>query len=133
MYRVIGATVIFDTLWSLVSFGHPQGLPIPGRDSPIDAVDDFFRVRQVCTLLDTCGGCFNRGSQKQRMDQFLVVFQLYVLCKADVPMDVNFMLNDTFEVGVFLVTLTLLPESGRRRGKTREREGEVPGAEEKPY
>jgi regulator of nonsense transcripts 2 len=76
MYRVINATVIFDIFWSLISFGHGEGLPTPGRDSPIDSVDDFFRVRLVCTLLETCGACFDRGSSKRKLDQFLVVFQV---------------------------------------------------------
>jgi hypothetical protein len=53
-----------------------DGLPVPGRDSPIDAVDDFFRIRLVCTLLDTCGACFDRGSQKRKLDHFLVIFQV---------------------------------------------------------
>ncbi|ORX39238.1 armadillo-type protein [Kockovaella imperatae] len=98
MYRVINAAVIFDTLWSLISFGHAEGLPVPGRDSPIDAVDDFFRVRLVCTLLDSCGACFDRGSQKRKLDTFLVVFQLYVFCKRDPPVDVDFMVSDTLDV-----------------------------------
>ncbi|ORY33038.1 armadillo-type protein [Naematelia encephala] len=97
MYRVVNAAVIFDVLWSLLSFGHGEGLPVPGRDSPIDAVDDFFRVRLVCTLLDTCGSCFDRGSQRRKLDHFLVVFQLYVTCKSEIPMDVEFMLSDTLD------------------------------------
>lgn len=98
MYRVLNTPVIFDTLWSLTSFGHPEGLPVPGRSSPIDASDDFFRVRLICTLLDTCGACFDRGSSKRKLDQFLVVFQMYILCKDEMPMDVEFMVSDTFEV-----------------------------------
>lgn len=79
-------------------------------------MDDFFRVRLVCTLLDCCGICFDRGSQKRKLDHFLTVFQvnysslardsgpitadlqLYVACKRELPMDVEFMLGDTFEV-----------------------------------
>jgi regulator of nonsense transcripts 2 len=93
MYRVLNATIIFDVLWSLICFGHGgfryptnevktligssgEGLPVPRRDSPIDAVDDFFRIRLVCTLLDTCGACFDRGSQKRKLDHFLVIFQV---------------------------------------------------------
>lgn len=76
MYRIINAAIVFDTLWSLISFGHDQGLPVPGRDSPIDSVDDFFRVRLVCTLLDACGACFDRGSTKRKLDHFLVIFQV---------------------------------------------------------
>lgn len=49
---------------------------MPGRDSPIDSVDDFFRVRLVCSLLDCCGICFDRGSQKRKLDHFLTVFQV---------------------------------------------------------
>lgn len=115
MYRVLNTPVIFDTLWSLITFGHPDGLPIPGRTSPIDAVDDFFRIRLVCTLLDTCGACFDRGSSRKKLDHFLVVFQvskcevawgwadarprqMYILCKDELPMDVEFMVSDTFEV-----------------------------------
>ena len=49
---------------------------MPGRDSPIDSVDDFFRIRLVCTLLDACGACFDRGSQRRKLDNFLVLFQV---------------------------------------------------------
>ncbi|WVQ93013.1 hypothetical protein IAU59_000076 [Kwoniella sp. CBS 9459] len=97
MYRVINGSVIFETLWSFLSFGHADNMPIPGRDSPIDAVDDFFRVRLACTLLDTCGACFDKGSQARKLDQYLVMLQLYVACKTELPMDVDFMLTDTLD------------------------------------
>lgn len=38
--------------------------------------DDFFRVRLVCVLLDTCGMCFDSGSQKKKLDNFLTFFQV---------------------------------------------------------
>src|ERR1700761_5523142 len=38
--------------------------------------DDFFRLRLVCVLLDTCGMCFDRGSQKRKLDNWLVFFQV---------------------------------------------------------
>lgn len=81
--------------------------------------DDFFRVRLVCVLLDTCGMCFDRGTQKKKLDNFLTFFQVlimllaslwttflihspnsqyYILCKEDLPMDVDFMLSDSLEV-----------------------------------
>lgn len=41
--------------------------------------DDFFRVRLVCVLLDTCGMCFDRGTQKKKLDNFLTFFQVGVL------------------------------------------------------
>jgi hypothetical protein len=53
-----------------------EPLPVPGRACENDAADDFFRVRLICTLLDTCGMCFDKGSTKKKLDQFLVVFQV---------------------------------------------------------
>ncbi|CAG8604300.1 1921_t:CDS:10, partial [Acaulospora colombiana] len=91
IYRLVNSRVIFDTLWSLVTFGHHEGRPLPGQISPIDAPDDFFRIRLVCTLLDACGMCFDRGSYKRKLDRFLTFFQ------NDLPMDVDFMLTDTME------------------------------------
>lgn len=92
MYRVVNTAIIFDALWLLLNFGHgtrcalilscqaeyraAESLPVPGRESPIDAVDDFFRVRLICTLLDTCGMCFDKGAPKRKLDRFLTVFQV---------------------------------------------------------
>ncbi|TFY82343.1 hypothetical protein EWM64_g1662 [Hericium alpestre] len=97
IYRLISSTLVFDTLWSLVTFGHPEGHPLPRFPCPVDMPDDFFRVRLVCVLLDTCGMCFDRGSQKKKLDAFLTFFQYYVLCKEPIPMDVEFMLTDSVE------------------------------------
>lgn len=98
-YRLVNTGLIFDQLWSLVTFGHPDGRPLPGQISPIDAPDDYFRIRLVCTLLDTCGHCFDRGSTRKRLDDFLLFFNIYILSKAQpLPMDVDFMLSDTMEV-----------------------------------
>ena len=38
--------------------------------------DDFFRIRLVCNLLDTCGLCFDRGAAKKKLDFFLTFFQV---------------------------------------------------------
>nr|GAT56787.1 nonsense-mediated mRNA decay factor [Mycena chlorophos] len=97
IYRLLSSGIIFDTLWSLVTFGHPEGRPLPNQFCPIDMPDDFFRVRLVCVLLDTCGMCFDRGTQRKKLDNFLVFFQYYVRCKDPLPMDVDFMLSDSLE------------------------------------
>ncbi|KAI0666624.1 ARM repeat-containing protein [Trametes maxima] len=97
IYRLVSSSIIFDTLWTLVTFGHPEGRPTPGQPSPIDMPDDFFRIRLVCVLLDTCGMCFDRGSQQKKLDNFLTFFQLYILSKGPLPMDVDFMLSDSLE------------------------------------
>jgi len=50
--------------------------PLPQFPCLVDMPDDFFRIRLVCVLLDTCGMCFDRGSQKRKLDNFLVFFQV---------------------------------------------------------
>ncbi|KPV73840.1 uncharacterized protein RHOBADRAFT_54435 [Rhodotorula graminis WP1] len=111
-YRVVDSRVVFDTLWSLVTFGHPEGRPSPDAPTPIDSPDDYFRIRLVCTLLDTCGACFDRGALKKKLDNFLVFFQMYVLVKGALPMDVGFMYSDTLEqVRPKLVRFQTYPEA----------------------
>ncbi|KIP08451.1 hypothetical protein PHLGIDRAFT_23490 [Phlebiopsis gigantea 11061_1 CR5-6] len=97
IYRLIGSSIVFDTLWTLVTFGHPEGRPLPGQQCPVDMPDDFFRIRLVCVLLDTCGMCFDRGTQQKKLDSFLAFFQLYIMCKDPLPMDVEFMVTDSLE------------------------------------
>ncbi|KAJ3039787.1 hypothetical protein HDV00_011914 [Rhizophlyctis rosea] len=97
-YRMVDSGVVFETLYLLIRFGHENGVPMPGVSSPIDATHDFFRVRLCCTLLDTCGQCFDRGSTAKKLDQFLVFLQMYILTKTRPPMDVDFLISETFEL-----------------------------------
>jgi regulator of nonsense transcripts 2 len=93
IYRLISSGIVFDTLWSLVTFGHrtflsvyfktwliefhvADGRPLPHQPCVLDMPDDFFRIRLVCVLLDTCGMCFDRGTQKKKLDSFLTFFQV---------------------------------------------------------
>ncbi|TPX58145.1 hypothetical protein SpCBS45565_g08073 [Spizellomyces sp. 'palustris'] len=96
-YRMVESPVIFDTLFLIVSFGHENNLPRHGVGIPLDAQHDFFRVRLCCTLLDTCGQCFDRGSYAKRLDAFLAYLQMYIQTKPPASMDVEFMISDTFE------------------------------------
>jgi hypothetical protein len=64
-----------------ISFGRTLirdigGAPIPGRLNPFDMPDDFFRIRLVATLLETCGIFFNRGAAGKKLDYFLSFFQV---------------------------------------------------------
>lgn len=61
----------------LISLGGP---PIPGRINPFDMSDDYFRIRLVATLLETCGIFFSRGAAGKKLDYFLSFFQVnYIL------------------------------------------------------
>ena len=94
-YKMVDSTVIFDTLYRMVTFGHEGGRPTPGRQSPLDLSDDFFRIRLVCIVLDTCGVCFDRGSSRKKLDFFLTFFQYYLLTKDVLPMEIDFLVQDT--------------------------------------
>jgi regulator of nonsense transcripts 2 len=93
-FKMVDSPVIFDTLYRIVTFGHGRpytfclddlmltptaegGTPTPGKIAPLDMPDDYFRIRLVCVLLDTCGVCFDRGMAKKKLDFFLTFFQVW--------------------------------------------------------
>ncbi|KAL8678632.1 MAG: hypothetical protein Q9186_005022 [Xanthomendoza sp. 1 TL-2023] len=95
-YRAIESSVVFDMLYRIVTFGHPDGTPTRGPFNMLDMPDDFFRVRLVCTVLDFCGGYFDRGAAKRKLDFFLTFFQYYISTKEPMPMDIDFIVQDSF-------------------------------------
>uniref|UniRef100_G3W1Q5 UPF2 regulator of nonsense mediated mRNA decay n=1 Tax=Sarcophilus harrisii TaxID=9305 RepID=G3W1Q5_SARHA len=102
-YRMVESAVIFRTLYSFTSFG----VNSDGTPSPLDPPEHLFRIRLVCTILDTCGQYFDRGSSKRKLDCFLVYFQRYVWWKKNLevwtkdhpfPIDIDYMISDTLEL-----------------------------------
>jgi regulator of nonsense transcripts 2 len=63
----------------------------------LDPPSNYFRIRLVCALLDTCGGYFTKGRARTRMDAFLPYLARYILAKPPMPLDVDFDL----QVGVW--------------------------------
>lgn len=87
-YQMFEANVILDTLYMFIL--HSQA-----NDPPYET----FRIRLVCTLLETCGPYFDTASARRRLDRFLVYLQRYVLQKGiRLPVDVEYMLADTLEL-----------------------------------
>lgn len=102
-YRMVESAVIFRTLFSFISFG----VNADGSPSLLDPPEHLFRIRLVCTLLDTCGQYFDRGSSKKKLDCFLIYFQRYVWWKKSLdvwtkdqpfPIDIEYMITDTLEL-----------------------------------
>jgi len=63
-----------------------------------DDKHDTFRIRLVCTLLDTCWRYFITIPARKQRDRFIVYLQDYVLRKDNrLPVDVEFMLADTLD------------------------------------
>ncbi|XP_030635202.1 regulator of nonsense transcripts 2 [Chanos chanos] len=102
-YRMVESAVIFRTLFSFISFG----VNTDGSPSLLDPPEHLFRIRLVCTLLDTCGQYFDRGSSKRKLDCFLIYFQRYIWWKKSLevwtkdhqfPIDIDYMISDTLEL-----------------------------------
>jgi regulator of nonsense transcripts 2 len=91
-YRLVDSKVVFQTLHSILSFGYDREDALG-----MDPLHDFFRVRMVICLLETCGSYFDRGSSKAKLDRYLVYFQRYILSKGSLPMDVEFDVQDLLE------------------------------------
>ncbi len=68
--------VVQIVLFNLTDSSQADGRPLPNQACLVDMPDDFFRVRLVCVILDTCGMCFDRGTQKKKLDNFLTMFQV---------------------------------------------------------
>eukprot|EP00124_Ichthyophonus_hoferi_P002248 Ihof_evm12s145 gene=Ihof_evmTU12s145 len=97
-YRLFESALLFEILYSIIFFSHDLSAEGPSYSS-LDALDDYFRIRWVCTLLESCGQYFDEGSLKRKMDCFLVYFQRYILGKKQpLPLDIEFMVQDTFEM-----------------------------------
>lgn len=95
-YRLVDSTLIFDTLYKLLNYGHPGGHARPGTICALDLPDDFFRIRLVSALLETCGQYFDKGAVKRKLDFFLTFLQYYVFTKEPMPMDIEFVVQDLF-------------------------------------
>ncbi|GAU44189.1 hypothetical protein TSUD_373240 [Trifolium subterraneum] len=90
-YKHADSSVIFETLYLIIIYGH--GTP---EQDVLDPPEDFFRIRLIITLLETCGHYFDHGSSKKKLDRFLMHFQRYILSKGALPLDVEFDLQDLF-------------------------------------
>jgi regulator of nonsense transcripts 2 len=95
VYRMVDSSIIFDTLFKIITFGY-GGYPRPGVVNPIDPPDDFFRLRLVCSILETCGMYYDKGAAKKKLDFFLTFFQYYIQLKETMPMDIDFVVQDAY-------------------------------------
>lgn len=98
LYRLVDSPLIFDVLFKLLNYGWQGGYALPGLYNPLDLPDDYFRIRLVCNLLETCGMYFDKGLAKKRLDFFLTYFQYYLCMKESLPMDVEFIVQDAYNL-----------------------------------
>ena len=98
LYRLVDSPLIFDVLYKLLNYGWEGGYARPGLYNPLDLPDDYFRIRLVCNLLETCGMYFDKGAAKKKLDFFLTYFQYYLCIKEALPMDVEFIVQDAYNL-----------------------------------
>ena len=98
LYRLVDSPLIFDMLYKLLNYGWEGGYARPGLYNPLDLSDDYFRIRLVCNLLETCGMYFDKGTAKKKLDFFLSYFQYYLCMKDALPMDVEFIVQDAYNL-----------------------------------
>ncbi|GAB7349009.1 hypothetical protein MBLNU459_g7982t1 [Dothideomycetes sp. NU459] len=98
VYRMVDSTLVFDTLYKIINYGHAGGFARPDSLNPLDLPDDYFRIRLVCSLLETCGMYFDKGAVKKKLDFFLTYLQYYIHTKDSLPMDMDFVVQDTFNL-----------------------------------
>ena len=98
IYRLVDSPLVFDTLYKLLNYGWEGGYARPALYNPLDLPDDYFRIRLVCNLLETCGMYYDKGTAKKKLDFFLTYFQYYVCTKEALPMDVEFIVQDAFNL-----------------------------------
>lgn len=92
-YQLLNSKTVFEALYWILSFGRTT----PEEAQKLDPPDDAFRIKMVCTLLETSGRYFCKGSSKKKLDRFLIYFQRYLLSKPNLSMDIEFEISDVFE------------------------------------
>ena len=104
-YRMVESGDIFRTLYLFITFGVSME---HGVTSVLDPPEHLFRIRLVCTLLETCGQYFSGGSSKKKLDYFLIFFQNYYWFKYTDPV---WTVDNPFPIGIdymYRDTLTML-------------------------
>ena len=95
-YKVIHSDTLFCLLYTLINWDI-YGDCEDKRMAQYDDLGDCFRIRLVCTVLDSLGKYFLKHKRRLLMDRFLIFFQRYIFEKTYILMDLEFMLLDTMD------------------------------------
>jgi regulator of nonsense transcripts 2 len=70
----------------------------PRVPSLVDAPNSVFRIKLVCTLLETVAKSIVTRNNLSKIEGFLTAFQRYLFTKTVLPTEVEFQLLDTFDI-----------------------------------
>ncbi|KAJ1826455.1 mRNA decay protein [Coemansia sp. RSA 2599] len=98
IFKLVDSRDIIDLLYLILRHGHSVAHPVPGRACDIDPANDYFRVRMVATLLQTCGPYIRDPSDRRALNMFAVYFQMYILAKEQpLPIDTEYSVDSLYE------------------------------------
>lgn len=92
--KIINSDILYYTMYMILLF-NPEwsnGLKLLIADNPLDSPMDTFRILMIVTILEICGSKLNSSSiiaKQQRLDEFVHCFQVYILTKQYLPLDVE--------------------------------------------
>lgn len=95
VYKLANAALVFDMLHLILAYGHGEGCS-PEESLRLDPPSNYFRIRLVCSLLETCSNTMTKGSARGRLDKFLPYLQRYVLFKPPLPLDIELDLQELY-------------------------------------
>lgn len=96
-YKVVHTDTLFTLLYKLINLDMTTG-EADKRLIDSDKPSDCFRIRLVCTLLNSLfKNIFLKHKRRLLMDRFLIFFQKYVFNKDYLLMDQEIELLDTIE------------------------------------
>jgi len=68
-FKLISDHELWTILYRLININYEDDQAIEDKD---DSKDDSFRIRMVCTCLDSLGKYFGKGPKESNMDRYLV-------------------------------------------------------------
>ena len=82
-YKIVDSVLVFEILYFILTYNPEWEM---GRreivaDNAYDSPRDTIRIIMVVTLLDNCGSYFKEGSRKEKLEEFIHFFQIYILSK----------------------------------------------------
>ena len=98
-YKVVNVMLIFNTLHTLLSYGHTADVPADVTRR-LDPPHNFFRLRLVCALIESCGSkkLLSQGgvSKSSRFNNFLIYLQRYILSKPPLALDIDLDIQEMY-------------------------------------
>lgn len=117
-HQLVSLKLIVSVCYKIITLGHPNNQPLPHADVALDMPDNFFRVLLVCTILLALRAppSLWKSSARQLVTTLLVFTQYYIFCKAPLPVETRFKVDElliTYGETVGLQPLNLIGEAAR--------------------